>query len=149
MMFAQLESMTRNRCVFNAAGVRLLRVGLRLDRIRLHGLGIRDDLLDHAHDAARARGLLVLLEARRRRRARRLLADGLLHEGLLRVHGLQHVQGVRQELLRRALVRDRGLEIRVLRLCSEPFQRCAAELTTQATTAWKKLYVQEMDCHIQ
>merc|ERR1719498_329797 len=96
--------------------IRLLGVRLRLDGVGLELLRIRDDLLEHAHHAAGARGLLVLLEARRRRRARRLLRRLLLHEGLLRVHGLEHVERVRQELLRLALVRDRELEVRVLLL---------------------------------
>merc|ERR1719446_504502 len=96
--------------------VSLLRIRLRLDRLRLQRLRIGDDLLDHAHHTASARRLLVLLEPRRRRRARRLLLGLRLHESLLVVDRLQHVQSVRKQLLRGALVRDGGLEVGVLRL---------------------------------
>merc|ERR1719453_2574015 len=63
--------------------VGLLRVRLGLDGVGLERLRVGDDLLDHGEEAARAGGLLVLLEARRRRRPGRLLALGLgrdLHE---------------------------------------------------------------------
>merc|ERR1719446_831331 len=96
--------------------VRLLRIRLRLDRLRLQRLRIGDDLLDHAHHTASTRRLLVLLEPRRRRRARRLLLGLRLNESLLVVDRLQHVQSVRKQLLRGALVRDGGLEVGVLRL---------------------------------
>merc|ERR1719378_1953976 len=69
--------------VLNERLVRLLRIRLRLDRLRLQRLRIGDDLLDHAHHTASTRRLLVLLEPRRRRRARRLLLGLRLHEGLL------------------------------------------------------------------
>merc|ERR1719240_34991 len=77
--------------VLDEGFVRLLRVRLGLDRVSLEGLRVRDDLLDHGEQAARTRGLLVLLEARRRRRAGRLLVRHLaadLHE-LLRVDALE------------------------------------------------------------
>ena len=57
--------------------VSLLCIRLGLDRVGLEGLRIGDDLLDHAEEPRRARGLLVVLEAWRRRRARRLLASDL------------------------------------------------------------------------
>ena len=79
-------------------------------------LRVGNDLLQHAHHAAGTASLLVLAEARRRRRARRLLLGTRLREGLLRVHGLQDVQGLRQKLLGLALVRDGRLEVRVLLL---------------------------------
>merc|ERR1719159_2054241 len=65
--------------------VGLLRVRLGLDRVGLELLRLADDLLDHAHDAASPRGLLVLLEARRRGRAGRLRGLGRagLEEGLV------------------------------------------------------------------
>merc|ERR1719240_2152440 len=47
--------------------VGLLRILLRLDRLRLHRLGVVDDLLDHAHHTSSRPALLVLLKPRRRR----------------------------------------------------------------------------------
>merc|ERR1719240_1265397 len=92
--------------------VRVLDEGfVRLLRVRLEGLRVRDDLLDHGEQAARTRGLLVLLEARRRRRAGRLLVRHLLadlHE-LLRVDALEDLERGLEEALRLALVRDGGL----------------------------------------
>ena len=55
-------------------------------------------------DPSGAGGLLVRLEARRRRRAGRLLLLGL-HEGLV-VEALEHVERVSEEFLRLALVGD-------------------------------------------
>merc|ERR1719453_2521347 len=101
--------------VLHVGLVRLLRIGLSLDRLRLERLRVPHDLLQHSHDAAGARGLLVLLEARRRRRADRLLLRGHLQE-LLRENGREHVVGLLEERLRLALVRHGGLEVLVLHL---------------------------------
>merc|ERR1719281_1365050 len=95
--------------------VSLLGVGLSLDRLSLQRLRVPHDLLKHAHDTAGARGLLVLLEARRRRRAHRLLLRGHLEE-LLREDGREHIVRLLEERLRLALVRNRGLEVLVLHL---------------------------------
>merc|ERR1719420_2078434 len=51
--------------VLHEGFVRLLRIGLGLDGIGLHRLCFRDNTLEHTHDTSGARGLLVLLEARR------------------------------------------------------------------------------------
>merc|ERR1719265_1135329 len=94
--------------------VRLLRVALGLDGVRLELLRLGDDLLQHAEDAASTALLLVRLEARRRRRAGRLL---LLDERLLlRVDGLEHAERLLEEGLRLTLVRHRLLEVLVLEL---------------------------------
>merc|ERR1719265_2121339 len=94
--------------------VRLLRVALGLDGVRLELLRLGDDLLQHAEDAASTALLLVRLEARRRRRAGRLL---LLDERLLlRVDGLKHAERLLEEGLRLTLVRHRLLEVLVLEL---------------------------------
>merc|ERR1719240_816084 len=113
--------------VLDEGFVRLLRVRLGLDRVSLEGLRVRDDLLDHGEQAARTRGLLVLLEARRRRRAGRLLVRHLaadLHE-LLRVDALEDLERGLEEALRLGLVRDGGLEVLVLELA---VLACALEL---------------------
>mmetsp|Transcript_14463 Transcript_14463/g.21927 ORF Transcript_14463/g.21927 Transcript_14463/m.21927 type:complete len:339 (-) Transcript_14463:879-1895(-) len=94
--------------------VGLLRVLLGADRLGLHGLRIADDLLDELDDTSAAGVVLVGLEACRRRGADRLL---LLDEGgLLVVEVLQELEGRGQQLLRLALVGDRGLELLVLQL---------------------------------
>merc|ERR1719335_1380149 len=95
--------------------VGLLRIGLSLDRLGLEGLGVAHDLLEHAHDTAGTRRLLVLLEARRRRRAHRLLLRGHLDE-LLREDGRENVVRLLEERLRLTLVGDGGLEVLVLHL---------------------------------
>merc|ERR1719460_1845035 len=98
--------------------VGLLRVGLRLDGVRLHRLRFGDDLLQHAHHPAGSGGLLVGLEPGRRRRTGRLLGARLvlrLHESLV-VEALEHVERRGEKLLRLALVRDNLLEILVLEL---------------------------------
>merc|ERR1719453_1624508 len=95
--------------------VRLLRIALSLDRLSLQRLRVAHDLLQHAHDAAGARGLLVLLEARRRRGADRLLLRRHLEE-LLRENGREDVVRLLQERLRLALVGNRRLEVLVLHL---------------------------------
>merc|ERR1719171_1900196 len=95
--------------------VRLLRIGLGLDRLSLEGLRVAHDLLEHTHHTTGTRGLLVLLEARRRRRSHRLLLRGHLEE-LLREDGREHVVRLLQKRLRLALVSDGGLEVLVLHL---------------------------------
>merc|ERR1719247_3031860 len=86
------------------------------DGLGLHGLRVVDDLLEHAHDAARCLVLRVGLEARGRRwpRGLLLLPDG--EKGRLLVEAPQNGQGLRQQLLRRPLVRDGHLELLVLLL---------------------------------
>merc|ERR1719236_105856 len=101
--------------VLHVGLVGLLGIGLSLDRLSLQGLRVPHDLLQHSHDAAGARGLLVLLEARRRRRADRLLLRGHLKE-LLREDGRKDVIRLLEERLRLALVRHGGLEVLVLHL---------------------------------
>mmetsp|Transcript_65017 Transcript_65017/g.168986 ORF Transcript_65017/g.168986 Transcript_65017/m.168986 type:complete len:253 (+) Transcript_65017:182-940(+) len=94
----------------------LLRILLGTDGLCFHGLGIADDLLDHAHHAATCGVLIVGLEASRRRRPHRLL---LLHQGCrlaLLVEVSKHTQGCLQQLLRLTLVRHRCLELFVLLL---------------------------------
>merc|ERR1719387_1861311 len=100
--------------VLHESLVSLLRIRLGLDRIRLHGLRLRDDLLEHPHHPTGARGLLVRLEPRRRRRAGRLLLLRL-HEGLV-VEALEHVERVREEALRLAMIGNHILEVLVLEL---------------------------------
>merc|ERR1719281_1587422 len=95
--------------------VRLLGIGLSLDRLGLQRLRVPHDLLEHSHDTTGARGLLILLEARRRRRADRLLLRRHLKE-LLREDGREHVIRLLEERLRLALVRNGGLEVLVLHL---------------------------------
>merc|ERR1719487_283068 len=68
----------------------LLGILLRADGVSLHGLGIIDDLLDHAHDTASCCVLLVLLESWWRRWASRLLLQKCC---LLLVEALQDVEG--------------------------------------------------------
>merc|ERR1719506_1565696 len=102
--------------VLNERLVRLLRVGLGLDGVRLHRLRLGDDLLQHAHHPARPGRLLVLLEAWRRRGTGRLLAARLvlrLHKSFV-VEALEHVERLREKLLRLALVGDNLLEVLVL-----------------------------------
>merc|ERR1719174_274810 len=95
--------------------VRLLGIGLSLDRFSLQRLRVTHDLLQHAHDTTGTGGLLVLLEARRRRRAGRLLLRGNLDE-LLREDGRENVVRFLQERLRLTLVRHGLLEVLVLHL---------------------------------
>merc|ERR1719240_1426153 len=97
--------------------VRLLGIGLSLDRFSLERLRVTHDLLQHAHDTTGTGGLLVLLEARRRRRAGRLLLrllrfdlDELLEDGR------EDVVRLLQERLRLPLVRHGLLEVLVLHL---------------------------------
>merc|ERR1719498_251283 len=87
----------------------------RANRLGLHCLGIVDNLLDHAHNAASGLVLLVLLEARRRGRACWLL---LLQEGglLLLVEALQDVESCLKQLLGGTLIRNSLLELLVLLL---------------------------------
>merc|ERR1719236_313155 len=101
--------------VLHVGLVGLLGIGLSLDRLSLQGLRVPHDLLQHSHDAAGARGLLVLLEARRRRRADRLLLRGHLKE-LLRENRCKDVIRLLEERLRLALVRHGLLEVLVLHL---------------------------------
>merc|ERR1719174_953653 len=95
--------------------VRLLGIGLSLDRFSLQRLRVTHDLLQHARDTTGTGGLLVLLEARRRRRAGRLLLRGNLDE-LLREDGRENVVRFLQERLRLTLVRHGLLEVLVLHL---------------------------------
>merc|ERR1719451_114264 len=95
--------------------VRLLGIGLSLDRFSFKRLRVTHDLLQHAHDTTGTGGLLVLLEARRRRRAGRLLLRGNLDE-LLREDGRENVVRFLQERLRLTLVRHGLLEVLVLHL---------------------------------
>merc|ERR1719327_1005533 len=95
--------------------VGLLRIGLGLDRLGLEGLRVADDLLHHPHNTTGTRGLLVLLEARRRRAGRLAHLRAQLQE-LLIEDRLQDVEGLVEELLRGALIRDGGLEVLVLHL---------------------------------
>merc|ERR550514_18726 len=96
--------------------VRLLGVLLRADGLGLHGLSVVDDLLDHAHHTTRTGVLFVRLEAGGRRRPRGLLLLAHRDQGRLIVEALQDFKGLLEQLLRRALVGDRGLELLVLLL---------------------------------
>merc|ERR1719238_2151765 len=69
--------------------VRLLGILLRANGLRLHGLGVVDDLLDHAHHAARGLVLIVRLEAWRWGRANGLLLLAKLHERRFAVEALE------------------------------------------------------------
>merc|ERR1719199_1587822 len=97
--------------------VGLLRVRLGLNGVHLQLLRIGDDLLQHAEDTPSAPRLLVLAEARRRRRAglSQPLRRPHLKE-LLSVHGLEDVEGRREKLLRLTLIRHSRLEILILDL---------------------------------
>merc|ERR1719198_685671 len=90
--------------------VRLLGVLLGADDLSLHGLGIVDDGLDHAHDTAGVLVLLVLLESRRRRLALLDKCCGLL------VEALEDVKCCGEQLLRSALIGNDELELLVLLL---------------------------------
>merc|ERR1719465_229891 len=74
------------------------------------------DLLDHAHNTARSGVLPVRLEAWGRRRPRRLLLLADSEKRRLVVIALEDGQGLRKQLLRRALVRHGRLELLVLLL---------------------------------
>merc|ERR1719377_441001 len=100
--------------------VGLLSIGFSLDGVGFHCLRPRDDLLKHTHDTAGPGGLLVLLEAGRRRRPRGLSRPGRrLHEGLV-VEALELRERGLEELLRLTLVRDDVLEVLVLELAVLP-----------------------------
>merc|ERR1719379_146415 len=113
---SDLVSEIQVQCIELHVGVRhkLLVVRLSLDlstsALFLHGLGLIDDPLDHAHHAARLLVLLVSLEASRRWRAHGLLG---LHEGRLVIETLKGVEGCCQDLLSGPLLRYHSLELRV------------------------------------
>merc|ERR1719486_621934 len=149
--------------------VRLLGIGLSLDRFSLERLRVTHDLLQHAHDTTGTGGLLVLLEARRRRRAGRLLLrllrlelDELLEDGRedvvrllqerlrLRDLRLQRRDGLRELVDRHREVRDLGFQLRdvtrlELRLALVRVQALGAEVLVLDLV---RLLLQERSDHL-
>merc|ERR1740129_1173188 len=97
--------------------IRFLRIFLRSDGLSLHGLGISDDLLDHAHHTPVRRIVLVLFKTWWWGWADRLLLlDQRCSWRLLGIEVLQDAQGSLQQLLRLPLVSYSALEFLVLLL---------------------------------
>merc|ERR1719203_11783 len=102
-------------CLLNKVFVSFLRILFGADRFCLHGFGIANDLLNHAHDTTACSVLLVSLESWRWRWSDRFL---LLKQGclLLAIELTQDVESCLQQLLCFALVRNSHLEFFVFLL---------------------------------